>query len=61
MAEVDYQDAHEWQVMHWHSRDHVGIVAAESLLGPMGVIVAVLVTNFNQHGWELWDDPKEPS
>ena len=25
------------------------------ILGPIGAILAALVSNFNQHGWQLWE------
>jgi len=55
MADLDYKDRTDWAILHEGSRDNIGISAAECLLGPMGSIAVAFVTNFNQHGWELWE------
>lgn len=54
MADFDYNNAHSWAVLHLSSRDNVGLCAFVALEGPIGAAAGALTTNFNQHGWELW-------
>jgi hypothetical protein len=55
MADLDWRNANEWKNLNQHSRDETGFIAVNVLLGPLGAIVAAFGTNFNQHGWELWE------
>lgn len=53
MADIHYRDVHDWPLLKSQARDDVGIVAMESLM-PFSVVWTPFVTNFNEHGWELW-------
>ena len=53
MAHLDQR----WAGRHEHSRDHTWFCAGISVLGPIGAVAAAICTNFNQHGWELWEQP----
>lgn len=55
MADMDYNNRNQWENLNEHSRDNVGMCAFECLAGPFGVIDMALASNFNQHGWELWE------
>lgn len=54
MAELDYENLHSWPGLKQTSRDNLGICVGIAATGPIGAAVAPLLTNFNQHGWELW-------
>lgn len=54
MAYSHYRDTHDWAILNDGARDNVGICTFVSLGGPAGAIVVAFITNFNQHGWELW-------
>jgi hypothetical protein len=54
MACSDYEDAHRFADQHLTSRDEVGLVAPVAVTGPIGAIASIIISNFNQHGWELW-------
>jgi hypothetical protein len=58
MADLDYENAHNWATLHYTSRDNVGFCSFMALAAPFGVIVSPIITNFNQHGWELWEKPQ---
>ena len=58
MADFNWKDVHTWTSLNEGSRDNVGLAVVIGLLGPMGAFVAALSTNFNQHGWELWQKEK---
>lgn len=58
MADLDYHDRHEWELLNEHSRDNVGAAAFTALGGPFGAVAVAVYTNFNQHGWELWEQTK---
>jgi len=55
MADFDWRNHHDWDILHLTSRDHVGLCLFESILGPAGAIAEAIESNFNQHGWELWE------
>jgi hypothetical protein len=54
MADLDWDNHHEFAIMHWGPRHQLGIVAFESIAGPFGLPVALFATNFLEHGWMLW-------
>lgn len=54
MADLDWKDDHEWSILHHTSRDNLGICIGEGMLGPFGAVAVAFTTNFNQHGWHLW-------
>lgn len=56
MAKEDYENSHDFAALNLHSRDSCGIVAMESIF-PTGFLIAAGASNFNQHGWELWERP----
>jgi hypothetical protein len=60
MAELDYKNHHEWEILERGPRDNVGLSAFMSAGGPVGAIDVVLLTNFNQHGWMLWGTKVTP-
>lgn len=60
MAHANYENAHRWPLLKNTSRDELGFVAFCSILGPIGAITVALITNLNQHGWELWEPRKKP-
>ncbi len=55
MADGDYDNHHEFSAMGWGSRHNTGICGVVALTGPLWVIPAAVTTNFNQHGWQLWE------
>ena len=57
MAYFNWMDKNEWPLLHNTSRDHLGTAVFEATLGPMGAIATCVLSNFNQHGWELWEKP----
>lgn len=56
MAEWHFKDTHEFSVLQEGPRDDLGISVGIALL-PLGFLPIALITNFNQHGWELWWKP----
>jgi hypothetical protein len=52
-ADLKYHSQNDWQGLHLHRRDHLGILVGESVIAPLGFVVAMLATNFMQHGWTL--------
>lgn len=55
MADMNYDNGHDWAILNRHARDNAGLAGVFALLGPFWTPVAVFCTNFNQHGWELWE------
>jgi len=55
MADWNYSNKYEWPSLGCTVRDHLVIVFMTAIIGPIGALVAVVCTNFNQHGWELWE------
>ena len=55
MAYCDYRNTHDWEILHEHSRDDVGICAFIAAMGPFGAVNIAVISNFNQHGWEFWE------
>lgn len=55
MADFDFNNKNNWKILHCTSRDNVGICALMAITGPFGLVVAELKSNFNQHGWKLWE------
>ena len=45
----------DWDRWHNTPRDHLGLCMFYSLLGPLGAFLAAFLSNFNQHGWQLWE------
>ena len=55
MAYFDYLNRTDWAAMHWTSKHHARLCLVEATIGPMGALVAAIGSNFNQHGWQLWE------
>lgn len=41
------------QKKYWCGRDGMGICVAESSTGPLGLVVALVVSDFGKDGWHL--------
>lgn len=54
MANFNYCDRTTWARLQQTSRDNAGICGFVALTGPFGIIPALVFSNINQHGWELW-------
>ncbi len=54
MADLHYESVTHWKLLKLQARDHAGSSAVAAALGPVGAIVLVFESNFNQHGWEWW-------
>jgi len=55
MAHEDYGNHNRFASLHLTSRDDLGFCVGVSLFGPVSVMAAATTSNFNQHGWELWE------
>ena len=55
MATEDWEDRIAYPSLRLHSRDEAGFIAVECLGGPFGAVATAIYSNFNQHGWELWE------
>lgn len=59
MADLDWMQQNRWSVLNETSRNNVGICTVAAAAGSFGAAASALVTNFNEHGWELWGKRKE--
>lgn len=59
VADLDYKNRHDSLILHQSIRDDLGLVVAETLIGPMGAVAMAINSNFNQHGWEIWEGRNE--
>ena len=55
MAEFDYRNRTEWPDLNNTSMDNVALAAFTAATGLFGALGSSLLTNFNQHRWELWE------
>lgn len=53
-AHINYLNTTRWAVLRNTERDDVGFISFLCLSGPVGALLAVCWSNFNQHGWRLW-------
>lgn len=59
MADFNWRNKNEWPLLNRSSKDNLGICLLVFFTGPMGAFASALSTNFNQHGWELWQSKKQ--
>jgi hypothetical protein len=61
MAECNWCDRNEYPALGYKARDNAGFASLFALFGPIGALVALFTSNFNQHGWELWNKKGVPN
>lgn len=54
MAHRNWENANLFRSLNLTSRDNVGLSVFAAIAGPVGALSVAFYTNFNQHGWELW-------